>query len=165
MGSPPLKRVMIGGGFFAKFQAEACTRIEARLPDLVRATDAYRRLTTAHDNDVYDWDPALNSNLDFRRDQQHSDWAQMTAFERKLRASPVVYSRFRQLKETLGRLPYWDMVPADDLAAGGPFLAQPGHVYAFFAESSKIVVNLRDLEGGAAGERRRAGLLVLRAIQ
>ena len=185
--------------------------LQQHLIDLVRATDAYRRLTTAHDNDVYDWNPALNSNLDFRSDQQHLDWAQMIAFDRKLRAWPVVnaefgyerassglpsyrvqqdwpevirrayliylaggygvyyyddtawdvvkidpeppgYKRFRQLKETLSQLPYWEMVPADDLAVGGPCLALPGRVYAFFAESSKIIVNLRDLEGGAAGE-------------
>ena len=36
--------------------------LQRRLVDLIRTTDAYHRLTTAHDNDVYDWDPALSSN-------------------------------------------------------------------------------------------------------
>ena len=185
--------------------------LQRRLIDLIRSTDAYHRLTTAHDNDVYDWDPALNSNLDFRSDQQHSDWAQMIAFDRRLRAWPVVntefgyekaasglptyrvqqdwqevirrayliylaggygvyyyddtawdvvkidpeppgYKRFRQLKETLGQLPYWEMIPADDLAVGGPCLTLPGRMYVFFAESGKIIVNLRDIEKNASGE-------------
>jgi len=185
--------------------------LQHRLIDLIRSADGYRRLTTAHDNDVYDWDTALNSNLDFRSDQQHTDWAQMVAFDRKLRAWPVVntefgyekaasglpsyrvqqdwpevlrrayliylaggygvyyyddtawdvvkidpeppgYARFQQLKETLGRLPYWSMAPSDDLAVGGPCLAIPGRVYACYAESTKIIANLRDLEHAAAGE-------------
>jgi hypothetical protein len=185
--------------------------LERRLIDLVRAADGYHRLTTAHDNDVYDWDPAQNSNVDFRTDQQHTDWAQMIAFDRKLRAWPIVnaefgyekasdglptykvqqdwqevlrrayliylaggygvyyyhntawdvikmdpeppgYKRFRQLKETLGELPYWDMVPSDDLAVGGPCLALPGRVYGFFTEAAKIIVNLRGVAHGAAGE-------------
>ena len=185
--------------------------LESRLIDLIRANDGYHRLTTAHDNDVYDWDTAQNSNLDFRSDQQHTDWAEMIAFDRKLRAWPVVntefgyekasdglpsyrvqqdwqevlrrayliylaggygvyyyhntawdvikmdpeppgYKRFRQLKETLGELPYWDMAPADDLAVGGPCLALPGRVYAFFTEATKVIVNLRGAEKGGSGE-------------
>jgi hypothetical protein len=185
--------------------------LQRRLLDLVRVDDAYHRLTTAHDNDVYDWDPALNSNLDFRSDQQHTDWAEMIAFDRALRPWPVVntefgyerassglpsyrvqqdwqevlrrayliylaggygvyyyddtawdvvkidpeppgYRRFRQLKETLGQLPYWRMTPSNELAVGGPCLAIPGSVYAFFAESGKLVVNLRGIESAAAGE-------------
>lgn len=185
--------------------------LQKRLIDLVRSNDAYHRLTTAHDNDVYDWDPALNSNVDFRSDQQHTDWAQMIAFDRKLRPWPVVntefgyekapdglptyrvqhdwqevirraylvylaggygvyyyhntawdvvkidpeppgYKRFRQLRDTLEALPYWKMAPHNDLAVGGPCLAEPGRVYALFAEGAKIIVNLRELETPASGE-------------
>jgi hypothetical protein len=65
---------------------------------------------------------------------------------------PPGYKRFRQLKETLGELPYWDMAPADDLAVGGPCLALPGRMYAFFTEATKIIVNLRGAEKGGSGE-------------
>ena len=46
--------------------------LQSRLIDLVRAQDAYDRLTTAHDDDLYEWDRELSRNLDFRTDQQHS---------------------------------------------------------------------------------------------
>ena len=46
--------------------------------------------------------PALNSNLDFRSDQQHSDWAQMIAFDRKLRPWPVVNTEFGYEKASSG---------------------------------------------------------------
>ena len=68
--------------------------LQKRLIDLVRATDAYRRLTTVHDDDAYDWDPALNSNLDFSSDQQHSHWAEVVAFDRALCKRPVVNVEF-----------------------------------------------------------------------
>lgn len=68
--------------------------LQSRLIDLVRGGDAYRRLRTAHDNDVYDWDPQLRTNLDFRSDQQHTDWAEMIAFDRNLRPWPVVNVEF-----------------------------------------------------------------------
>lgn len=68
--------------------------LQKRLIDLIRSNDAYHRLTTAHDNDVYDWDPALNSDLDFRSDQQHTDWPQMIAFDRNLRQWPIVNVEF-----------------------------------------------------------------------
>jgi hypothetical protein len=185
--------------------------LQSRLIDLIRANDAYHRLTTAHDNDVYDWDAARNSNIDFRTDQQHTDWAQMIAFDRDLRPWPVLnaefgyekapdglpsyrvqqdwpevlrrayliylaggygayyyhntawdvikidpeppgYKRFRQLKETLSNLPYWEMVPSNDLAVGGSCLSLPGRVYAFYAEAQRLVVNLRGAEGAVAGE-------------
>ena len=185
--------------------------LQSRLIDLIRANDAYHRLTTAHDNDVYDWDAARNANLDFRTDQQHTDWSEMIAFDRNLRAWPVLnaefgyekapdglpsyrvqqdwpevlrrayriylaggygayyyhntawdvikidpeppgYRRFRQLKETLSELPYWEMVPSNDLAVGGPCLSLPGRVYAFYSEGPRLVVNLRGAEGAAAGE-------------
>ncbi len=68
--------------------------LQARLTDLIRATDAYGRLTTVHDDDLYEWDPELSRNIDFRTDQQHSDWAAMIAFDRARRAYPVVNSEF-----------------------------------------------------------------------
>jgi hypothetical protein len=69
-------------------------QLQSRLIDLVRSADAYRRLTTAHDDDLYEWNPDLNRNIDFRTDQQHTDWAQMIMFDRALRRYPVVNSEF-----------------------------------------------------------------------
>ena len=68
--------------------------LQARLIDLVRDTDAYDRLTTAHDDEIYEWDPELSRNLDFRTDQQHADFAAMIAFDRARRPYPVVNSEF-----------------------------------------------------------------------
>ena len=67
-------------------------RLEKILIDLVRATDGYHRLTTAHDNDLYDWDAKLNTNLDFRTDQEHNHWKEMMAFDRNLLPWPIVNS-------------------------------------------------------------------------
>jgi hypothetical protein len=64
--------------------------LEKNLIDLIRRTDGYHRLATAHDNDVFDWDAKLNSNLDFRTDQEHDYWKEMLLFDRKLRDWPVV---------------------------------------------------------------------------
>jgi hypothetical protein len=66
--------------------------LEKRLIDLIRATDGYHRLTTAHDNDVYDWNQNLNSNLDFRTDQEHNHWMEMALFDRSLRQWPYINS-------------------------------------------------------------------------
>jgi hypothetical protein len=66
--------------------------LEKRLIDLVRANDGYHRLTTAHDNDLYDWDPKLNTNLDFRTDQEHYYWKEMLLFDRHLLPWPIVNS-------------------------------------------------------------------------
>lgn len=69
-------------------------QLQSALMDYVRSLDAYKRLTTAHDDDLYTWTPSLNRNLDFRTDQQHSDWGEMIAFDRAIRAYPVVNSEF-----------------------------------------------------------------------
>jgi len=69
-------------------------QLQAGLMDYVKQLDAYGRLTTAHDDDLYSWTPQLNRNLDFRTDQQHSDFAEMIAFDRATRAYPVVNSEF-----------------------------------------------------------------------
>jgi Protein of unknown function (DUF4038)/Domain of unknown function (DUF5060) len=66
--------------------------LEKRLIDLVRANDGYHRLTTAHDNDLYDWDPKLNTNLDFRTDQEHFYWKEMALFDRQILPWPIVNS-------------------------------------------------------------------------
>jgi Protein of unknown function (DUF4038)/Domain of unknown function (DUF5060) len=66
--------------------------LEKRLIDLVRASDGYHRLTTAHDNDLYDWDPKLNTNLDFRTDQEHFYWKEMLLFDRQILPWPIVNS-------------------------------------------------------------------------
>ena len=190
--------------------------LEKRLIDLVRATDGYHRLTTAHDNDVYDWDTSLNSNLDFRTDQEHDHWMEMALFDRNLRQWPYINSelyyergvddlptyprkqdwqdqvrgayevylsggyfvyyysntawdlvkpdpeppgmpRFQILKENLSSLPYWRMEPKPELAVGGPCLAIPGQIYAFFVKpgpggsrGAEITVNLTGLPGSAA---------------
>jgi len=64
--------------------------LQKNLLDEVRALDAYKHLTVAHDDDRYEWDASLNGNLDFRVDQQHHDWEQMIAFDRTHRKRPVV---------------------------------------------------------------------------
>lgn len=203
--------------------------LEIKLIDLIRATDGYHRLITVHDNDLIDWDPTRNGNLDFRTDQEHYHWKEMLIFDRNLRAWPIVnaelyyergvdalptYSvnqdwqqvlrgayevylsggyfvyyydntawdiikpdpeppgmaRFQILRETLSSLPYWRMEPKPELAAGGPCLAIPGQVYAFYVTPSppdiykfrddwavtgsqrEIVVNLTALIGPATLE-------------
>lgn len=68
--------------------------LQSRLIDLVRTHDVYDRLTTVHDDDMYEWDPELSRNVDFRTDQQHSDYAEMIAFDRSRRRYPVVNSEF-----------------------------------------------------------------------
>ena len=73
---------------------EKDNQLQKRLIDLVRRTDVYGRLTTAHDDEAYEWDPELNGNLDFRTDQQHTDWAAMVALDRAFRRRPVVNSEF-----------------------------------------------------------------------
>ncbi len=68
--------------------------LQSHLSDVVRSGDAYHRLFTAHDDDLYSWDGQLSRNLDFRTDQQHSDFAESIAFERALRKWPVLNSEF-----------------------------------------------------------------------
>ncbi|MDZ4798909.1 MAG: DUF5060 domain-containing protein [Bryobacteraceae bacterium] len=68
--------------------------LQKNLMDSVRSVDAYRHLTVAHDDDAYEWNNSLNANVDFRVDQQHSDWEQMIAFDRAHRTRPVVNVEF-----------------------------------------------------------------------
>jgi hypothetical protein len=68
--------------------------LQSRLLDLIRCTDAYKHLTTAHDDDVYEWDPELSRNIDFRTDQQHSHYAEMILFDRARRRYPIVNAEF-----------------------------------------------------------------------
>jgi hypothetical protein len=67
-------------------------QLEKRLIDLVRANDGYHRLTTAHDNDLYDWDAKLNGNLDFRTDQEHFYWKDVVLFDRQILPWPILNS-------------------------------------------------------------------------
>jgi hypothetical protein len=70
-------------------------QLQRSLLDLVRSEDAYRHLTAAHDDDKYEWDPELSRNIDFRMDQYHEgDYAGITAFDRAMRARPVVNAEF-----------------------------------------------------------------------
>jgi hypothetical protein len=64
--------------------------------------------------------------------------------------------RFQILKENLSSLPYWRMEPKPELAVGGPCLAIPGQIYAFFVKpgvggsrGTEITVNLTGLPGSA----------------
>lgn len=66
--------------------------LEKHLIDLIRSSDGYHRLTTAHDNDLYDWDAKLNTNLDFRTDQEHFYWKEMVLFDRQVLEWPIVNS-------------------------------------------------------------------------
>jgi hypothetical protein len=68
--------------------------LQKNLTDLVRNLDAYKHLVAVHDDDAYEWDASLNANIDFRTDQQHSDWEQMIAFDRAHRRRPVVNVEF-----------------------------------------------------------------------
>jgi len=67
-------------------------QLEKHLIDLIRANDGYHRLTTAHDNDVYDWDSKLNGNIDFRTDQEHFYWKEDLLFDRQFLPWPIVNS-------------------------------------------------------------------------
>ena len=68
--------------------------LQKNLLDLVRAEDTYRHMVGVHDDDSYEWDPTLNTNLDLRIDQQHEDWEQMIAFDRHMRPRPIVNVEF-----------------------------------------------------------------------
>jgi uncharacterized protein DUF4038/uncharacterized protein DUF5060 len=69
---------------------EKNNQLQKNLIDQVRAADAYRHMMGVHDDDAYEWDSTLNTNLDLRIDQQHHDWEQMIAFDRAQRARPIV---------------------------------------------------------------------------
>ena len=68
---------------------------------------------------------------------------------------PPGMPRFQVLKENLSALPYWRMEPKPELAVGGPCLAIPGEVYAFY------VLPAPPRDGGTGGSpgpaRRRPG--------
>ena len=52
-----------------KRQNERDNQLQHRLIDYVKSIDAYKRLMTVHDDDLYEHDPELSSNVDFRTDQ------------------------------------------------------------------------------------------------
>jgi Protein of unknown function (DUF4038)/Domain of unknown function (DUF5060) len=84
--------------------------LQKRLTDLIRSTDAYGRLLTAHDNDTYDWNPELNSNTDFRTDQQHTSWVEAIAFDRTLRNWPVVNAETGGYERGVDDLPTYNQI-------------------------------------------------------
>jgi len=80
--------------FSKEAQNERDDQLQHRLIDSVKSMDAYHRLMTVHDDDVYEHDPELSSNVDFRTDQQHTDWAEMVGLDRAVRRRPVLNSEF-----------------------------------------------------------------------
>lgn len=68
--------------------------LQKNLVDLVRAEDGYKHMVAVHDDDAYEWDRTLSTNIDFRVDQQHAHWEQMSLFDRAFRARPVVNVEF-----------------------------------------------------------------------
>jgi len=68
--------------------------LQARWIELIRSADAYHRLVTAHDDDMFYWTPEYNRLLDFRTDQQHTFWNEMVAFDRAIRQYPVLNAEF-----------------------------------------------------------------------
>ena len=61
---------------------------------LIRKYDPYRRLVTSHDDDAAYDAGAYNEILDFRSDQQHSDWHQTVLRQRRQHTWPVVNVEF-----------------------------------------------------------------------
>ena len=68
--------------------------LEESLIELVRTGDTYRHLTTAHDDDPYEWDWQRNRTLDFRTEQKHADYAAWIGFGREIRPRPVLNAEF-----------------------------------------------------------------------
>ena len=80
--------------FSKEARNESDKDLEKSLIELVRTTDGYHHLTTAHDDDPYEWDWQRNSNLDFRTEQKHGDYAAWIAFGRAARPRPVLNAEF-----------------------------------------------------------------------
>src|SRR5260370_16666493 len=108
--------------------------LEERLSDLVSANDGYHRLTTAHDNDLYDWDPKLNSNLDFRTDQEHFFWKEMLLFDRRILPWPIVNSEL-YYERGVDDLPTYGIKQDCQDMIRGPhetYLPRASFLYSFF---------------------------------
>lgn len=76
----------------AKYEKDKA--LTKKLIDLIRANDAYKRLTTIHDDNIYQADPKLIANINFYSDQFHSRWAEKIAFDRTIRNWPAVNVEF-----------------------------------------------------------------------
>jgi hypothetical protein len=72
--------------FSKEARIESDKDLEKSLIELVRNGDAYGHLTTAHDDDPYEWDWRRARTLDFRTEQKHGDYAAWIAFGRSIRA-------------------------------------------------------------------------------
>jgi hypothetical protein len=60
----------------------------------VRAHDAYQRLVTTHDDDLFDADPRYRGTTDFVTDQHHVHIGHTALDRRRLRAAPYVNEEF-----------------------------------------------------------------------
>jgi hypothetical protein len=80
--------------FSKEARHESDKDLEENLIELVRTEDAYGHLTTAHDDDPYEWDWRRNRTLDFRTEQKHSDYSAWIAFGREIRPRPVLNAEF-----------------------------------------------------------------------
>src|SRR5258706_4926536 len=80
---------------------------------------------------------------------------------------PPGHPRWQLLKEILTSIPYWRMTPCNELAVGSPALCEGGRTRVFYAQSSRITVNLTGMERDATalwvdtwtGERKDAGVV------
>jgi hypothetical protein len=59
---------------------------------------------------------------------------------------PPGMQRFQLLRDTLAALPYWRMEPHNEVAVGGPCLAQLGQAYACYVEGPQLTLNLLALD-------------------
>jgi hypothetical protein len=80
--------------FSKEARNESDKELERHLIELVRTADTYGHLTTAHDDDPYEWDWQRNRTLDFRTEQKHADYAAWIAFGRAIRPRPVLNAEF-----------------------------------------------------------------------
>ena len=80
--------------FSKESRKEPDNKLKRSLVNLLRSEDAYKHPTVLHDDEPYEWDADLSSNIDFRTAQYHSHYAELIAFDRAMRARPVVNVEF-----------------------------------------------------------------------
>ncbi len=126
--------------------------LQSRLIDLVRATDGYDRLTTAHDNDVVDWDADASTNLDFRTDQEHGYWMETLRFDRHLRQWPTINSEL-YYERGLDPLPTYRIVHDWQLQVRGAYevYLSGGYFVYYYANTAWDVVKPDPEAPGMAG--------------
>lgn len=116
-------------------------QLQSRLIDLIRATDGYHRVTTAHDNDRVDWDLTADSNLDFRTDQEHSHWMETVLFDRNLRQWPIINSEL-YYERGVDNLPTYGIVHDWQLQVRGAYevYLSGGYFAYYYANTAWDVV-------------------------